>query len=167
MEKNPTNGTSDVYSIAPIEDIGNDYIVASHRPTGPFSSYLGIIATEPNTEVLLSVPPGLHRNITVAFGNYLCTEDKQLAIKLEAFESAGLESLQDLTGLRVKTNQTIVVLIAETSERKLSNGTKLLDSSQGQLKASKHWKNSYLAVPHSISSSHDVFRILGKYDAQS
>ena len=164
--KNPTNGTSDVYSISSIEDSGNDHIVASHRPTGQFSSYLGIIATEPNTKVLLSVPSGLHRNITVTFGNYQCTEDRQLAIELEAFESAELESLQDLTGLRVKANHPVVVLIAETSERKLSNGTKLLDSSQGQLKASKHWKNSYLAVPHSISSSHDVFRVLGKYDAQ-
>ena len=129
---------------------------------GQFSSYLGITATEPNTEVLLSVPHGLHRNITVTFGNYRCTEDNQLTIKLEAFEPAELESLQDLTGLRVKANHPIVVLIAETSERKLADGTKLLDSSQGQLKPSKHWKNSYLAVPHSVSSSQDVFRILGK-----
>ena len=87
------------------------------------------------------MPPGLYRNITVTFGNYRCTEDKQLAIKLEAFESAELESLQDLTGLRVKSNQPIVVLIAETSERKLADGTKLLDSSQGQLEPSKHWKS--------------------------
>ena len=164
--KNPTNGTSDVYSISPIEYIGNDYIVASHRPAGQFCSYLGIIATEPNTEMLLSVPPRLHRNITITFGNNHCMDDKELAIKLTAFESAELESLQDLTGLRIKANHPIVVLIAETSERTLPNGTKLLDSVQSHLSPSQHWKKSYLAVPHSIPSCHDIFRILGKYDVQ-
>ena len=164
--KNPTNGTSDVYSISPIEDIGNDYIVASHRPPGRFNSYLGIIATEPNTEVLLSVPPRLHRNITVTFGNNNCMADKEFEIKLRAFESAELESLQDLTGLRIKANHVIVVFLAETFGRTLPNGTKLLESVQSQLSPSKHWKNSYMAVPNSISSSHDIFHILGKYKVQ-
>ena len=160
--KNPTNGTSDVYRILPVIDIGDEYIVISHRQPGNVTSHIGIVSTSPNTEVIVSVPK-LQRHVHMRFGKHYVQEGQKFKLGLNVLETIQLDSTQDLTGVRIVANYPVAVMIGETSERKSRDGTVLLDHFESQLIPTKHWQNSYVAVPHSIGDYDDVFHIIGKY----
>ena len=159
--KNPTKGTSDVYRILPVDDLGDDYMFASHGRSGNFTSHIGIISMHSNTEVIISVPK-LERGVKLQFGKHTVQEGQQHKIGLNAFETVQIESIQDLTGVRILSNHPVVVMVGETSKLKSVDGRTVLEHFESQLHPTKHWQNSYVAFPHSTSDFDDVFHIIGK-----
>ena len=110
--KNPTNGTSDVYLILPIDEIGDDYIVIAHKPTGHFISNIGIVATKPDAEIVITVP-NFGRNVSFEFMKCTCEEGHTFTFRLNMYENAQLESIQDLVGVKLTANHPFALLSGE------------------------------------------------------
>ena len=167
--KNPTNGSSDVYLILPIDDIRDDYIAVSHRPTGQFTSYIGIVATEASatvTEIDITVPH-LGRNISLRIGEYHCDEGQTLTVQLAAYETVQLESNQDLMGVAVTSSHPVALITADTTIVKLNNGTTVVNHFGNQMIPTGKWGKKFIAAstvavagPRSVN--HDMYHILGK-----
>ena len=170
--KNPTNGSSDVYLILPIDDIGDDYIAVSHRLTGQFTSYIGIVATEASaaavTEIEITV---LHlgRNISLRMGEYHCDEGQTLTVRLAAYETVQLESNQDLMGVAVTSSHPVALITGDTTVVKLNNGTTVVNHFGNQMIPTGKWGKKFIAAasessvagyPRSVN--HDVYHVLGK-----
>ena len=169
--KNPTNGSSDVYLILPIDDIGDDYIAVSHRPTGQFTSYIGIVATEASavvTEIDITVPL-LGRNISLRMGEYHCDEGQTLTVELAAYETVQLESNQDLMGVAVTSSHPVALITGDTTVLKLNNGTTVVNHFGNQMIPTGKWGKKFVAAASESSAAgdprsvnHDVYHILGK-----
>ena len=164
--KNPTNGSSDVYLILPVDDIGDDYIAVSHKPTGQFTSYIGIVATATSvvTEIEITVPPNLGRNITLRMGGkYQCCEEGQtLTVGLDTYETVQLESRQDLMGVTVTATHPVALITGDTTVVKLNNGTTFVNHFANQMIPTGKWGNKFIASSGPRSVNHDVYHILGK-----
>ena len=158
--KNPTNGTSDVYLILPVDDIGNDYIAASHRPRGQFTSNIGIVATQPDTEIDITVP-NLGRNISVRLGKYNCREGQTLTVALDIYETVQLESNQDLMGVKITANHPFALISGETSQMKLKNSTVVTNHFVHQMIPVHGWGHTFVAGSNSVNNH--GYHVIGKY----
>lgn len=161
--KNPAHGTSEAFLIFPMEDIGKDYIVTSHKLNGgSIQSRIAIVATEPATELTLIVP-GKGQNLSVEIGNAIIEQGQTLKTRLEKYEIAQLKSSSDVTGVRLLANHPVAVYLEESSKVTSEAGAMVTDHYRGQLIPTDKWGKSYVALPHSVTGDDDEFRIIGKY----
>ena len=124
----PSNGSTEVYPILPVPELGDDYVIMPPRiattettkstTLGRVTSYLGLVATETGTEVMITLPPeGVTQSVLLRMGKQKIASGQTLTLELEIYETVQLESFHDkddnseddLIGMRVMSNKPVAL----------------------------------------------------------
>ena len=160
---NRANGTSDAFLALPTDALGSIYYVASYKPpgNGGHISQVGILGVAANTHITVVIPGNLNRSILIWYGDKVCHDGDTVNVTINQYETVQLESLADLTGVRIHASAPVAVLSGDAASSTSDDHT-WQDHLVEQLAPTRSWGTTFATVPFADTND-DVFRIVGRY----
>ena len=97
-------GSCGMYTVLPIDALGNDYVISTWAPDAGEDSFFALISTQPDTTISITIN-GIQDSIQIA----------------QQYGSYTFESLGDLTGTRISADKPIA-MIAGNADTNFDSG---------------------------------------------